>query len=84
MSAPGQRGEGAATRYRVPASEVASVYRQARDEARLAWVPVLRWRERRLVQRVHLEDSDTLEMARWAAVRDELTARGEPTLSYSR
>jgi hypothetical protein len=69
-------------RTRVRTSEVAAVYRDARTKARDTWTPRLRRQERRALELAKAGQLDVFGVARLAAIRDELTARGEPTLSY--
>jgi hypothetical protein len=56
--------------------EVVSVYRTARTSARRRPTVQLSWQESRARGRAHSHDLDELQLARFAAVRAELRARG--------
>jgi hypothetical protein len=58
-------------------AEVAAVYRNARERARVEGTSGLRRQERKAVELARQGRLGTLQRARWAAVRDELAARGK-------
>jgi hypothetical protein len=57
-------------------NEVVSAYRAARSSARRRWTVQLSWQESRARGRAHAHSLDDCELARLAAVRAELRARG--------
>jgi hypothetical protein len=57
-------------------SEVVSAYRSARSAARRRLTFQLCWQESRARGRAHAHELDECELARFAAVRAELRARG--------
>jgi hypothetical protein len=69
-------------------NEVVSAYRTARSVARRRWTVQLSWQESRARGRAHAHDLDEVALARFAAVRAELRARGRdvpplvPTLRW--
>ncbi len=62
--------------------EIVMVYRDARASARQTRTSRLRRQERRALDIAQSGQADQFAIARWAATRDELACRGEPTLSY--
>jgi hypothetical protein len=61
---------------RIPLDAVAAEYRATRGDLRSATGFRLRWTARRMARHPH-DPGDQLGLARRAAVRDELIARGE-------
>jgi|tagenome__1003787_1003787.scaffolds.fasta_scaffold17546353_1 hypothetical protein len=57
-------------------NEVVSAYRTARSSARRRLTVQLSWEESRARGRAHAHDLDDVALARFAAVRAELRARG--------
>jgi hypothetical protein len=57
-------------------SEVVNAYRSARSAARRRLTIYLRWQESRARERAHAHALDECALARFAAVRAELRARG--------
>ena len=57
-------------------TEVVSAYRTARSSARRRWTVQLSWQESRARGRAHAHALDDCQLARLAAVRAELRARG--------
>ena len=57
-------------------NEVVGAYRTARTAARRRWTVQLSWEESRARGRAHARELDECQLARFAAVRAELRARG--------